>query len=171
MAGRSRAAAYGRIFDSAERPRSSGSAASLLRRSDAAAGVPSIINVDDEDDDNVSDQEDAEVDAASERSYTSDTMEECAQPAAAGRLFRSWADITAQHDFDDSDEAEEGARQQEQESRGDESQERQEADLDRPLFPPCNDPIFPQQARLTGLRGQKITLERLFGLHLTLQEL
>ena len=92
-------------------------------------------------------------------------------PAAAGRLFRSWADIIAQHDFDDSDEAEEGARQQEQESRGDDSQEREEADPDRPPFPPCNDPNFPQQARLTGLRGQKVTLEQLFGLNLTLQEL
>ncbi|KAI9919686.1 hypothetical protein PsorP6_017550 [Peronosclerospora sorghi] len=69
-------------------------------------------------------------------------MEECAQPAAAGWLFRSWSDTIAQHDFDDSDEAEEGARQQEQESRGDDSQERQEADPDRPPFPPCMTQIF-----------------------------
>ncbi|KAI9917657.1 hypothetical protein PsorP6_013165 [Peronosclerospora sorghi] len=115
-----RAAAYGRIVDSAELTRASGSAASLLRRSDAAAGVPSVINVDDDDDDNVSDQEDADGDAAAERSSTSYMMEDCAQPDAAGRLFRSWADIIAQHDFDDIDEAEEGSRKQEQESRGDE---------------------------------------------------
>lgn len=99
--------------------------------------------------------------------------------AAATKLFRTWADVIAQQaetNDNNVDENDRSAEEEENETAAEANENEQEVDdiadgVDdsgddhqlRPPFPDVNDPNFPQEARLTGHRGRKITLAALFG--------